>query len=342
MSFRKIALLASLALLACQQHAQAASAASALDYLLHDGAVLKEQLVRGLTEDAYADSEGNDRVRLHATAAQRNEIYARLAKWYPTADTVSVLEKAVAFDGGRNNAYLLARLAVRYGYQDDQQEKAAQTAEKALRQSGTDDGFILSQYVSVMINVGRVGAAVPRIERLAAGDPGGWSPLVTGVADAIASAMEEMAEEPTTDSEAWLRDAADMRIGLLEIVRKLGRLDAMHYMALANAYGEMEGKDRAAIAAVEDGLAKGILPASAEVYNSLAPLYHFAGDRAKAIAIWQEWAPRSRNGVSSLNLGKALFQEGRDAEAKRAVQAALDKGGLKESAVAEARRLLAR
>jgi len=315
-----------LLLVAGMAHAQVSSK-DALDYLLRDWPVTQEQFERGLMEDVYTDSSGV-RVPLNATAEQREQIAERLVEHYPIVDIIPMLEKAVALNGGRNNQRLLAMLALGY-LEQNQPDKALQTAERTLQRTIAGDADALSRYASVMIHAGRSASVLPRLEQLAQTNPQAWNPAFMQLADAMEAIAEDIDDAATGRAAGYKAATRTLIPGLLELARKHGGLDARHYAQLGNLYGMQEGKERQAIAVLEEGLAKGVLPSRPRVYASLASFYYFAGDKAKAIALWQQWGPQMDTGESLLNLARALLEAGRTDDAKRAAQAALDKGGLR-------------
>jgi tetratricopeptide (TPR) repeat protein len=91
-----------------------------------------------------------------------------------------------------------------------------------------------------------------------------------------------------------------------------------------------------AIAAIDEGLAKGVIkpgPELANAYSVIAQNAYAAGDSATAIAMYQRAASASANGEASLNLARVYFNNGRMAEARQAAEQALQKG-VKDQAAA--------
>lgn len=134
----------------------------------------------------------------------------------------------------------------------------------------------------------------------------------------------------------------DKAVAVLEKLRASGQLtEEDDYKRLAYVYQNIEGKELALAEVLTEGMEKGILKSDFQNNVQLAQAYYFAEPQqiGKAIEAWRKAAPLSPNGETWLNLAKVLQNEGRQAEAKEAAQAALDKGVKKPE---EAQRIIAR
>jgi tetratricopeptide (TPR) repeat protein len=119
----------------------------------------------------------------------------------------------------------------------------------------------------------------------------------------------------------------DKAIAILEKGRAAGMLtEERDYRQLFALYLNSEGKEAQGIAVIEEGMAKGILPPSAETYNALAQAYYFTDNLEKSIDAYKKAAPLAKDGETSLNLARVLTNEERYAEAKAAAQDAIKKG----------------
>ena len=104
--------------------------------------------------------------------------------------------------------------------------------------------------------------------------------------------------------------------------------DASQYRALYVAYINAD-KTKEAIAAIDEGLAKGVLqpsPDLANAYSVIAQNAYGNGDTKTAIEMYKRAAPIASDGEPALNLARVYFNEGRIAESKQAAQQALQKG----------------
>lgn len=98
------------------------------------------------------------------------------------------------------------------------------------------------------------------------------------------------------------------------------------YRQLYTMYLNMDGKEAQAIGVINEGLEKGLLKESGEVYTALAQAYYFTDKFDEAIVAYQKAAPLASDGEAGLNLARVLSNEERFAESKAAAQAALAKG----------------
>ncbi len=119
----------------------------------------------------------------------------------------------------------------------------------------------------------------------------------------------------------------DKASATLEALRAKGQFsEERDYRQLYSMYLNMDGKEAEAIGVINEGLTKGLLKESAEVYTALAQAYYFTDKFDEAIVAYQKAAPLASDGEAGLNLARVLSNEERFAESKAAAQAALAKG----------------
>ena len=94
------------------------------------------------------------------------------------------------------------------------------------------------------------------------------------------------------------------------------------YRLLAN----IEGREKDAVALINEGLDKHILTPNYDVYAFLGTAYYNTDQTAKAIESWTKAAPLSKDGEMYLNVAKLQVGEDHNTEAKAAAKQALDKG----------------
>lgn len=122
-------------------------------------------------------------------------------------------------------------------------------------------------------------------------------------------------------------DQLEQAIEVLESMRGKGMLtEERDYRQLYSMYLNLEGKEREAASIIKEGISKGILPESAEVYTHLAQSYYFSDQFDEAIEAYQKAAPLGEDGSESLNLARVLSNEARYSESKAAAQQALQRG----------------
>lgn len=101
------------------------------------------------------------------------------------------------------------------------------------------------------------------------------------------------------------------------------------YMQLAKLYLNAE-KPKDAIETLKEGLDKGIVQPSYEVYKLQGDLYAQADNDAAAIEAYTKASPLATDGNADYQLGYMLFYADRASEAKAALGRALSKGGLRQ------------
>lgn len=122
-------------------------------------------------------------------------------------------------------------------------------------------------------------------------------------------------------------DQYDQAIVVLEKARAQGLLtDERDYRQLYALYLNAEGKEGQGIAVINEGLQKGILKPSAEVYIALGQAYYFTDKIAESIEAYKKSLPYAKDGEPALNLARVLTNEEDYAGAKKAAQEALQKG----------------
>lgn len=94
------------------------------------------------------------------------------------------------------------------------------------------------------------------------------------------------------------------------------------YRLLAN----IEGREKDALLIIEEGLKKGVLQPSFEVYSYQGNVYYNADQIPQAIDAWTKAAPLAKDGETYLNLAKLHISEEHWTDAKSTAQQALAKG----------------
>lgn len=96
-------------------------------------------------------------------------------------------------------------------------------------------------------------------------------------------------------------------------------------------------KDADALRVIEDGVAKGIVPASVELskdYMVLGQKAYYKEDNKTAAEMYKRAAAMAADGEAALNLAKIYAEDGKTADSKAAAKLALDKG-VKDTATAK-------
>jgi tetratricopeptide (TPR) repeat protein len=88
----------------------------------------------------------------------------------------------------------------------------------------------------------------------------------------------------------------------------------------------IDGREKDAMSLIEEGLKKGVLKPSYDMYVVQGRAYYEAGDKARAIEAWSKGAPMSKDGEMYLNLAKLQLETENWAAAKESAMQAKAKG----------------
>ena len=226
------------------------------------------------------------------------------------ANAISYYRKAIEFNGLHNNIHYQAMLQLAQLLDaDNRSAEALTTVEQFLAETHSDDSQALGLKTQILLTMNKPEVAIPFLEQQVAAKPGDKK-LAMNLAGVYQAAGQEA-----------------KALAVLEKLHKAGMFsEAADYDSAWRLYANSEDGDKQAMALIEEGLAKGILKPSAEVYAFQAQTWYAAGDTEKAIAAWNKGAPLSSNGQSYLNLAQVLVDKERYAEAKAAAHSGLDKG----------------
>ena len=262
-----------------------------------------------------------------------------------SAAAQAYLKQAMDLNGLDNNGhygamYMLAQLQL----QEDKYADALATLDKFLAETHSQDPEYLATKGNILYRMERYQEAVPVLKQAIAADTKGhndWLQLLMGSyfemdqpAEAARIAEELSAKSPNDKNlqmnlaSIYIQaDQNDKAVAVLEKLRTSGQLtEERDYSNLYKLYLNTEGKEKDAIAVINEGLQKGLLKPDYQTYGALAQAYYFSDQPGPAIDAYRKAAPLAPDGETYLNLAKALANEGRSAEAKQAAQQALDKG----------------
>ncbi|MEP6897613.1 MAG: tetratricopeptide repeat protein [Rhodanobacter sp.] len=129
-------------------------------------------------------------------------------------------------------------------------------------------------------------------------------------------------------------------IKLLEQGRSTGALkDEGDWINLVKAYllvaqdgTDSQGNSARALQVFEDGMTKGAIKPTAENYKLAGDASLIGENDARAISYYQKGAPLAKDGEIDVALGREQLQQQKYSEAKKSVQAGLDKGVKKKGA----------
>lgn len=273
------------------------------------------------------------------------------------AGAMASLQQAIDFNGLDNNAhyssmFMLAQLMIAEG----REVEGLAMLDRFMEETKSTDPQHLILKGNTLYNLERYeeAAVATRAAIEASPDPDPmWTQLLMGIhleldqPDEAMRIAEQLAARDPSNKRSQLNlatvylqnDRMDRAAAVLEQVRSSGQLESPEeYRQLYATYLNMDGRESEAIAVIEEGLSKGILKPSYEVYVALGQSYYFSKNDAKAIEAYQKAAPLDEDGETYLNLARVLWQADRIGEAKQAAQRALDKGISKPE---EARKIIA-
>lgn len=280
------------------------------------------KVANGIQADFDAKKFADVIAKVDAFAADSQNAYL-LSYFYQLAASAAIEQddrakgvgyylKAVEANGLDNNGHyqIMFNLAVILN-ELDRDAEALTWIDRYLSetQKENDQSLGLKAYLLSKLDRASEGAAL--YEKLLAANPGDRATLMNAVS------LYQQA------------DNFDKANALLENARAQGLLkDANEYRTLFVGYINAN-KYKEAQAVLEDGVAKGAIPASQTLANDYAVIAqnHLAEDKvAQAIDFYGRAAKVATNGEAALNLAKVLRNENRIGEAKAAAREALAKG----------------
>ena len=262
-----------------------------------------------------------------------------------TAAAIAYLKQTVELDALDNNGhYQSLRMLAQLLMQEEQYNESLTYFDKYLAETNSKSAEDLAIKGQALYQAERCKDAIePLKQAVAATDApkSQWLQLLmacyadTDQGGEAVKLAEQIASKSPDDIQAQMNlanmyyqnEQNDKAIAVLEKLRSVNKLtDEKGYRLLYITYANMDNREKDTIAVINDGLAKGILKPDQQTYAVLAQSYYYSEQIPQAIDAWQKAAPLSKDGETYLNLARVLHQEGRTAEAKKAAQAALDKG----------------
>jgi len=238
------------------------------------------------------------------------------------AHAAEYFQKAIDANGLDNNSHYDTMSNLIATQQAAGQPAAAlKTLDRFLAETKATDPTYISMRASLLAALGRNDEAAKAYSAAAAAHPNDRSALMNTVAS-------YQATKDYAKADALLQDA-----------RKRGALtEASDYQALYSGLLVNEKKWRDAVAVLDEGVAKGVLPKN----DDTAKAYMVAGQEAFAENQWNlalesytKAAAMSSTGEADLNRARILHTQGKSAESRAAAKAALAKGGVKNMADAQ-------
>lgn len=228
------------------------------------------------------------------------------------AEARDYFQKAIDANGLNNNAHYqtMYNLAVTQ-YQTGQNDAALATLNRLTAETKADLPEYARLRAGLLAQSGKGADAAPMFEQQYRQNPDDSAALNNAVA------LYQQANQ------------FDKAGALLADAQAKGKLnDPKLYRALyVNQINQDKLQD--ALATIEAGSGKGLVPADADLANAYSVIGQKAyekGDTAMAEDMFKRAAPLAKDGEPGLNLAKLLMNDGHKAEAATAAQAALAKG----------------
>lgn len=254
-------------------------------------------------------------------------------------------KRALDFNGLSNNDHFESMLLLsQLQLQDEKYTDALATIDRFLSESKSQDPAHLVVKGNALYRLERYPEAAAVLKQAVQGSPqpkAEWMQLLMGVyADMdqpaeAAKLAEELSAKNPNDTSVQMNLASiymqnqqpDKAAAVLEKLRAGGMLNSERdYRNLFALYLNTQGREKDAIAVIDEGLKKGLLKPDFQTYNAQAQAYWFSEQPGLAIEAYKKAAPLAPDGETYLNLARALNNEGRAAEAKEAAKQALSKG----------------
>lgn len=267
---------------------------------------------------------------------------------YEADDSAGALRywnQAIESNGLDNNAHFGTMFTVaQVLLQEDKYAESLAMIDRFLKESGSHTPEQLIVKGNALYRLDRYPEAAAVLKQAIEASPqpkSEWQQLLmaayaeSGQGAEASKMAEAVAAKNPNDKRAQLNlavvyqqnDMYDKSAAVMEKLRASGQLtEDKEYRQLYASYLNMDGKEKEAIAVINDGMQKGILKPDYQTYLALAQAYYFSDQMAPAIDAYKKAAPLSPDGETYLNLARVLWQEDRIPEAKEAAKQAIAKG----------------
>jgi hypothetical protein len=213
------------------------------------------------------------------------------------AQALKYYQLAIDNNGLHNNGHYTAMLHVaQLNAADEHFDQALAAVDKFIAETKSEDPNVWSMKVSYLQNMDRPKEAIDAMQKL------------------LAAAYQQAGDDAKAGQ-------------MFDKMRAAGMLtESKDYEAGYHLLFNIEGRQKDALALIDEGLKKGILQPSYDMYVITGRAATEADDTAAAIAAYSKGAPMGKDGTMFLNLAQLQIQEKQYAQAKAATQGAKDKG----------------
>ena len=293
-----------------------------------------------LAQEIIDNKRANEYERSFATQVQAHVAVEQ--DDYPRA--IGLMQKALEINGLSNDAhYQMMYQVAQMQLAEEQYDAALKTLERFVTETRSEDPKIMALRGNAMYRMERYEEAVPLLRQAidATDKPEeSWLQLLMATyfemdkpSEAAAIAEQLVARSP--DDKTLVRNLSSIYLQadqnekaakVLEDAKARGMLtEAEDYEQLYKLYYYIEQEDKA-IATINEGIEKGILPPSAEVYRIVGDAHYFSERIPQAAEAYGKGAALAKDGELDLLHSRVLHELDRHAEAKAAAQRAVDRG----------------
>lgn len=311
---------------------------------------------------AYEDEKNEEVLKLgkEIVANDKSEGYARAFAYRLMADAadqaddvahaMEYMKAALDENALSNEQHFQTMLALSQLLMSEERDaEALQILERFFSESHSTKPEYLVIKANALYRLERYPEAVAMLESLIAEAkevPASWRALLMSSyvemeqpAKAAVVGERILAEKP--DDKTALMNLASLYLeseqeqkafDLLQGARARGTIATEEdYQRVYRIYYNLEGHENDAIEVMTEGLDKGILKPSHEVYNLLGQTYYFSDRVPQAIEAWVKAVELATNGKTALNLARVYYNEAADdkalyPKAKAMAQKALQQG----------------
>jgi predicted Zn-dependent protease len=233
------------------------------------------------------------------------------------ANAIKYYQLAVDNNGLHNNNHYRAMLQLSQMLDaDEHHAEALKMVDRFLAETKSDDASAMKIKTQILVGMDKPAEAAAMLEKQLAANPNDKKAMYN-----LAALYQQAGD--------------DKKAGAMFDKMRAGGLltESKDYEMAFRLLGNIEGREKDAMALIDEGLAKKILEPSYEMYAFQGRTYYEADDTAKAIEAWSKGAPMSKDGEMYLNVAKLQLDADHWAQAKEAATQAQAKGVKKQGDV---------
>jgi len=196
---------------------------------------------------------------------------------------------------------------------DEHHEEALKMVDRFLAETKSDDASAMKIKTQILVGLDKPAEAAAMLEKQLAANPNDKKTMYN-----LAALYQQSGDDKKAGA-------------MFDKMRAAGLLtESKDYEMAFRLLGNIEGREKDAMALIDEGLSKKILQPSYEMYAFQGRTYYEADDTAKAIEAWTKGAPMSKDGEMYLNVAKLQLDADHWAQAKEAATQAQAKGVKKQ------------